>query len=395
MVVTAERHEPARDSEPVERVLATARGDAPGPTLVCVGGVHGNEPAGVHAIHRVGRRLDRAGVLSGGAFLGLVGNRIALERGVRFVEHDLNRAWTDDQVSGVRSRGSGGGEAEAREQAELLAEIDRAVAEARGPVHLLDLHTTSGPGGLFSAFGDTLPQRFFAAGFPVPMVLGLEELVDGTLAQFFSERGLIAVTLETGRHDAPEAVERAEAAIWVALSNLGVLAREAGDAAEHGERVLAEASAHLPRALEMRHRHPVRTGDGFEMEPGYRNFDPVARGDLIARDRTGEVHAGMNGRLLLPLYQHQGEDGFFLVRDFNPFRMAVSTGLRRARADRIARLLPGVHGVPNDPHAVAVDRRVARFYAKQFFHLLGFRKVEEDGPRLVMRRRAWDRPGRP
>lgn len=393
MVVTAERHEPVRDGGSMDRVFASARGEAPGPTLICIGSVHGNEPAGVHAIHRVGRRLERTNALRGGAFVGLVGNRAALERGARFVGHDLNRAWTEERVAAIRSLDETSRDSEEHEQAELLVAVERAVDQARGPVYLLDFHTTSGAGGLFSAFGDTLPQRAFAAGFSVPMVLGLEELVDGTLTQFFSERGLTAVTLETGRHDAPEAVERAEAAIWVALRNLGVLASEAGREAEHGERLLRDASAHLPRALEMRYRHPVRPGDGFEMVPGYRNFDPVARGDLIARDRGGEQRAPMSGRLLLPLYQKQGEDGFFLVRDFSPFWMGFSASLRRARADRFARLLPGVHAVPNDPHAVAVDRRVARFFARQLFHLLGFRKVEEEGPRLVMRRRTWDRPG--
>jgi hypothetical protein len=42
------------------------------------------------------------------------------------------------------------------------------------------------------------------------------------------------------------------------------------------------------------------------------------------------------------------------------------------------------------PDAVVVNRRVARWGAQQFFHLLGFRKHEDAGPRLVMRRRRFD-----
>jgi hypothetical protein len=68
--------------------------------------------------------------------------------------------------------------------------------------------------------------------------------------------------------------------------------------------------------------------------------------------------------------------------------MGASAVLRRLHVDRVATWLPGVREVPGDPDAVSVDRRVARFFAKQLFHLLGFRKVEEAGPRLVMRRRS-------
>jgi hypothetical protein len=313
----------------------------------------------------------------------------AFARGRRFIRSDLNRAWTSERVERLRSdfEWSELRDEEEREQAELLALIERALETARGPVHLLDLHTTSGSDGIFSVFGDALPQRTFAEFFPVPMVLGLEELVDGTIIQHFGERGVVALTVETGQHDAPESVDYAEAAIWVALKALGMLPGELTEAALEGERELRRASAHLPPALEMRYRHPVRAGDRFQMRPGYRNFDRVARGEVLARDVRGDVEAPESARLLMPLYQDQGEDGFFLVRRFSPFWMTVSEVLRRARVDRIAPLLPGVRSVPGDPDAVTINRRVARLFAKQLFHLLGFRRVEEAGPRLLMRRR--------
>jgi len=75
------------------------------------------------------------------------------------------------------------------------------------------------------------------------------------------------------------------------------------------------------------------------------------------------------------------------VRRFSPLWMTVSVVLRRARMERVARILPGVRRAPGDPDAVLVDRRIARVFAKQLFHLLGFRRVEEAGPDLLMRRR--------
>lgn len=381
------------DPIPLDRVLGKAQGTGSGPTLLCVGAMHGNEPAGMRAIQSVAQVLGGDGLLRRGTFVGLLGNRSALVRGSRFVDRDLNRAWTDARIDALTAEADPPRQGEDLEQLELLVEIQRAIDEACGPVYLLDLHTTSGPGGIFSVFGDALPHRAFASAFPIPMVLGLEELVDGTLIQFFGERGLVAVTVETGKHDAPEAVERAEAAIWIALRSLDMLEPEALQKAEAGERLLRRASEGLPRALEMRHRHAVRPQDGFVMAPGFGNFDHVSRGEVIARDHTGNIMVTERARLLMPLYQDQGDDGFFLVRRFSPFWMWVSVGLRNARADRFARRLPGVREVPGDPDAVEVDRRVARFFAKQLFHLLGFRRVDEAGARLVMRRRAFDRPG--
>ena len=378
-------------------MVNTGRGTGAGPTLICVGAIHGNEPAGVHAIHRVGIRLAEQAPLTCGDFLGLVGNMAAFARGRRFIGSDLNRAWTAERVERLRAgleRRELRNE-EDREQAELLVLIEGALREARGPVYLLDLHTTSGSDGIFSVFGDALRQRAFAESFPVPMVLGLEELVDGTIIEHFGARGVVAVTVETGRHDAPESVEYAEAAVWVALKTLDMLPEELREEGVRGERELRRASAHLPPALEMRYRHPVRAGDRFEMRPGYRNFDRVARGEVLARDIRGDIQASESARLLMPLYQDQGEDGFFLVRRFSPFWMTVSVALRRARADRIAPLLPGVRRVPGDPDAVSIDRRWARFFAKQLFHLLGFRRLEEAGTRLVMRRRPRHTAPRP
>ena len=39
---------------------------------------------------------------------------------------------------------------------------------------------------------------------------------------------------------------------------------------------------------------------------------------------------------------------------------------------------------------VVVDKRVARFFAKQLFHLLGYRQLEDAGDQLLMRRRRFD-----
>jgi succinylglutamate desuccinylase len=200
----------------------------------------------------------------------------------------------------------------------------------------------------------------------------------------------VALTVETGQHDDPAAVDRAEAAVWIAVASAGLLPEELAPEVAEARRLLKRDAGHLPRALEMREKRDVEEGDGFAMAPGYVNFQPVREGEVVARDAQGDVAVGEGGRLLMPLYQEQGEDGFFLVREFRPFWMGVSVAMRRARLSRVAHWLPGVRRVRGSDDEVEIDKRVARFYARQLFHLLGFRQMEDSGTRLIMRRRRFD-----
>ena len=374
----------------VDRVIGRVRGARPGPTLLCVGGLHGNEPAGVQGLRRVLDRLAPRAYAMRGDFVALSGNRAALALGRRFIDRDLNRAWNDERIDHLRGARDLGVVAEDREQVELLEAIEAVVEAARGPVYFLDLHTTSGHGGPFTTFGDTLSNRDLAAHIPVPMILGLEELVDGTLLAFLGGHGIVGVAYESGQHDEPRAVDRAEAGIWLTVATVGLLEQTHLPEATEGWKLLAHDSGHLPKAMEMTYRRDIGPLDSFVMNPGYQNFQPVKAGEVVAHDVHGPIHVERDARILMPLYQKQGDDGFFLVREFSPFWLRASYILRSLRVDRWVHRLPGVSLDPSMPDAVVVDKRVARFGAQQLFHLLGFRKHEDAGPRLVMRRRRFD-----
>lgn len=382
--------EGSRGTKVEERLIGTVVGPDGGPVLICVAGIHGNEPAGVHAVRRVLVALEEHRDELEGSFVALAGNIAALEAGRRFVDRDLNRAWTRDRLERLRGNGAAGASVEDLEQVELLEELERVLRDAGGPVFALDLHTTSGPGGIFSAFTDSLPHRAFAGDFPVPMIFGLEELVDGTLLNLLSENGVVALTVETGQHEEPAAIDRAEAAIWIAIVSAGLLPERLVPEATEARKLLRRDAGHLPRALEMRYKRDVVDGDGFVMQPGYLNFQSVRAGDRIARDAQGDVIVYEDGRLLMPLYQEQGEDGFFLVREFPQFWMGVSHVMRRMGLSRLAFWLPGVKRVEGSDDEVVINKRVARFFARQLFHLLGFRQLEDAGSSLLMRRRRFD-----
>jgi succinylglutamate desuccinylase len=354
--------------------------------VIAVGGIHGNEPAGVHALERVVAAVERSNLSVVGSFVAVAGNLGGLARNQRFLDRDLNRAWTADQVAALRAQDPGRDTAEDREQRALLDVFEECLARARGPVVFLDLHSSSAAGASFSCLADTIPNRHLAMSLPVPTILGLEECIDGAVMEFFSERGLTALAIEGGQHADPRTVDNLEAAVWLTLVATGVLARGEVDT-EGFHRTLRASAQGAPAVLQVRHRHVVRPEQEFVMEPGYRSFQTVTKGELLARQADRDLRAGENGHILLPLYQGQGEDGYFLCRSVRPFWLHVARALRALHLDAPLRWLPGVRRDPQDRDALLVSPVLARFLAVQIFHLLGFRKRRRVGEQLRFSRR--------
>jgi succinylglutamate desuccinylase len=145
--------------------------------------------------------------------------------------------------------------------------------------------------------------------------------------------------------------------------------------------------------MEVRHRHAIVPEDDFRMEKGYRNFEPIKRGQLLAKDRKGDITARETGLILMPLYQTLGDDGFFLGRDVKKFWLQLSAILRKLKVGHYMHLLPGVRRDPLDENFLVIDTRIARILPLQIFHLLGFRRRRWVGNNLVVSRRAYDLVG--
>lgn len=312
-------------------LIGWVEGHSEGPLLLCIGGLHGNEPAGVQALKTlVGQVRARRHALSGD-FVAVVGNSSALAAGRRFMSYDLNRAWTPSRLEksghglSVFPEPQGGPSSSRRrksvlapedaEMVRLLHLLDVVSRRRRGPVHVLDLHTTSGWGGTFTSTADRAAHRRFAMAIPVPLVLGLNQHLEGTLLTHLDDLGYTTTVCECGQHQEPRAVNRARAAVWLALRAAGMFSDAAVPELGRSDRIMRAARRSLPKTFEMVHRHPVEPEDRYRTRPGFTNFQPVRAGTVIGEDRTGQVVAPVGGMLLMPLYQELGEDGFFVVRD--------------------------------------------------------------------------------
>ena len=381
-----------------QRELARLRGPRPGPTLVCIGSLHGNEPAGYCALERVVATLKAATCDTGfeldlGDLVVLIGNRTALSEGRRYVDHDLNRGWSPGRIATLENTGAT--TAEEAEMAELVESIQRARDEARGPVVLLDLHSTSGDSPPFISVADRLEHRRFALEFQVPVILGIDEYLDGTLLEWIDRLGFLGLVFEGGRHEDPSSVDHNEAAVWIAMRSLGLLGGSEvtahpilGPTLERAPRTLRAASRGLPRMLEIHYRHELDENRPFRMAPAFRSFQLVEGGTLLAWDGEHEVRCLMSGRLLMPLYQPQGEDGFFVMRPYRLWERGWSSLARRSGLARLLPLLPGIHRVREEAEALLVDlpwRSGKRYRPLRSF---GYHFVAEEGRRFRLRRRA-------
>jgi succinylglutamate desuccinylase len=372
----------AQDTE-LQLIGTAGSGD---PCVVLTGGVHGNEPAGVEALEQLFAELPSAGRLRG-TVIGLRGNPAALRAGVRALDRDLNRVWSEERVR--RDLHEGPLHAELGAEALPFHALNRTLHVVLGQhrtIAFIDLHTTSADTAPFITMNDTLANRRFVKGLQVPVVLGIEEHLQGPMLSWLMERGQVAMAFESGRHDDPASTERHLHFAWLALERAGCITL--GPAVRRGHQKALLTSPHLRnRVFDIRHRQALQPGDRFTMNPGFSNFQPVQAGQPLAEHNGHTITCPQDALLFMPLYQAQGGEGFFLVRPLHRLWLALSAVLRNTPVHGLLRSLPGVDRLPGDRTRLLVDTRVARSRALQVFHLLGYRLEREDGHRLCFIRR--------
>lgn len=369
-----------------QRELGTWDCGRPGPTLLVVGGMHGNEPAGVTAVRRVLAALQERELPIDGRFVALAGNLQALRQERRFLARDLNRGWGRSAVADLAGRDAGDLVPEDREQQELLQRFTELERTASGPLVFVDLHTSSAEGPPFLCLADTIDNRRLGLATGVPIILGIEETIAGASLEWFADRGIAGFAVEGGQHRHPDTVGNLEAVLWLVLERLRMLRPGAVELAPHRER-LRRATAEAPPIVEIVYRHVIAPSDEFRMAPGFVNFARVRSGQRLAEDRRGPIDAPYACHVMLPLYQAQGDDGYFLARRVRPFWLWLAKWLRALRCGALLPLLPGIRRDPDDPDTLLADRRVARWFVVEIFHLLGYRKQVERQQLLAFSRR--------
>ena len=306
-----------------DRIIMDYEGQEKGPLLIVIAAIHGNEQAGVRALRLVEKMLQVEPITNPsfslhGKIVGLIGNTKAIEKGVRFIDQDLNRMWLPSNLSHILNKKVDDLNTEESELLSLLECIEE-ISNAYDPeeLYILDLHTTSSGGGIFAIPNNDARSLEIAKNLHAPVVLDMLKAISGTTLHYFNKKKAerpitTSVTFEAGQHDDYLSVNRCIAAVVNCLKSINSVRSD--DVENIHDEILISYSSNLPKLSRLLYKHDILPSDTFVMKPGYNNFDPVKEGDILAYDQKGEIKAKRSGLILMPLYQNQGNDGFFIIQ---------------------------------------------------------------------------------
>lgn len=355
-----------------KRILGKFYGTKNSPTVIVFAGIHGNEKAGVFAARNVIAKIRERNLKLRGNLHIILGNINALNKGVRFEHVDLNRIWRNTNIAQLAGDDKEFN-AEVKEQKDIFVIIKNILLHEKGPFYFLDLHTTSASSVPFITISDSLNNRKFSSNFPIPVVLGIEEYLDGPLLTFINEYGHIALGFEGGSHESPSSVVNCEAFIWKALVHAKCLKKShLSDYQEYRKTFLDLGCEYQFFAI--KYRYELDQKDDFTMRPGFENFEPIEKGDYLATNNGVDINAPRGGKIFMPLYQELGEDGFFILQKISKFWLNASIVARKLKINQFLRLVPGVKKDPENNYTLIVNPKVARFMATPIFHLFGYRQ---------------------
>ncbi|MGB5941738.1 MAG: succinylglutamate desuccinylase/aspartoacylase family protein [Leeuwenhoekiella sp.] len=292
-----------------DHIIGTYTSGKKGPLLFISAGIHGNEPSGIEAFRKVYKILEAKKPEINGTIVAVRGNQSALKEGARYIDEDLNRTWTEENVKGKKTDTS-----EKKEMFEIINTLEKYPLEDFTKRYFLDCHTTSSASEPYISVQEVNDNDGWAHKFPTYIIRGFSDIVYGCIDHYLSRIGVTGFVFEGGQHDEPAAVENHEGMIWLAISNACGLDLEALDTFPEAAKKLV-AKRENQKTFEIKYRHALKDDDTFKMQPGFENFQKIEKGELLAIHNGKEIKSEWDAFIFMPLYQAQGNDGFFVVED--------------------------------------------------------------------------------
>ena len=307
----------------------TYHGLAPGPALLVLGAVHGNEVCGTLAITQLLQDID-SGIVRierGSVTFVPITNPLAYDLKRRIGDRNLNRNMAPSAIP--------------QDFEDRIANVLCPLLDAHDV--LLDLHSFHTGGAPFVMVGPqnntgTLePFALAAEEMKLALSTGAPRIVEGWLdtyargvkrraanaestttrsqtlvtnpnygvgtTEYMRSRGGYAVTLECGQHDDPAGVGVARHAILQTLGLLGITSNAPAPVTSHPE---------ILRLIDVTDK--AHAGDTFSRE--WRSFDAVKAGDVIGvRDDRTEVRAQGDGFVVFPNPRGEvGQEWFYFAQ---------------------------------------------------------------------------------
>ena len=254
------------------------------------------------------------------------------------------------------------------------------------PYYFIDLHTTSSDTSPFMVLNDSLLNRKFASNYPLPIILGIEEYLEGALLSYINELGYISLGFESGRHDDVVSIQNSIHFIRFTLGLTEVVPFAPKEMTTLKQEILK--SSRVPNKFyEIYYQYEIAHGTQFKMRPGFVNFQKIPRGRELATHNNKKLVTKQKRQIFMPLYQDLGSEGFYFIKTIPNILLWISKGLRKFKVDYLLVRLPGIRWASIKKDTLLVDQRTAKYLAKSFFHLLGYRARRFDKTHLVVKSR--------
>ncbi|WP_335965774.1 succinylglutamate desuccinylase/aspartoacylase family protein [Galbibacter sp. PAP.153] len=297
----------------VERIIGTYTSNNPGPLLFVTAGIHGNEPSGVLALQHVFEELNHTKPTINGTLVGVSGNKTALEKNVRYIDEDLNRTWTEENIKSGKNTSH-----EHTEMHDIIKILQTYLEKEHSKNYFLDCHTTSSASLPYISVQEVNNNDAWAHRFPTYIVRGFSDIITGDIDHYLSRIGITGFVFEAGQHTSKKAIENHEGMIWLALKEACNIKLENLSCYPECVTRFSVDNAPEQKTFKILYRHALNKKDQFKMEPGFENFSKVKKGQFLAMQNGKKITSKWNAHIFMPLYQAQGDDGFFIIDEIEP-----------------------------------------------------------------------------
>src|SRR5690606_23780251 len=155
----------------IPRIIGEYDSGNSGPLLFVTAGIHGNEPSGIVALNEVFKILNAERPKINGKIVGVSGNRKALLNGVRYIDEDLNRTWTEENIISEEIDSH-----EQKEMFEIIEMLENFPEKDFTKRYFLDCHTTSSTSEPYISVQDKNDNDAWAHKFPTYIIRGFSDI---------------------------------------------------------------------------------------------------------------------------------------------------------------------------------------------------------------------------
>ena len=206
---------------------------------------------------------------------------------------------------------------EHEEQKDIYLFLKDLISTEEQPIYFIDFHTTSSATLPFITINDALINRNFSLHFPVPIVLGIEEYLDGPLLSFLNEHGFVSLGFEAGQHNDPNAITNCEAFIYLSMAVAGLAPMEQFNKFPVYYKTLRNQARGIRAVFEVLYKYDIKPSEDFKMNPGFASFQKISKGVELASSDEQIIRAPLSARLFMPLYQKKRQRWFFYYKSYS------------------------------------------------------------------------------